>query len=148
MSIEDELRKMDQIVRMLRQSGSLEGIVLEHGRRFTPAPLPEDMMPGEPKNCFSNAMAVVLGAPDEENYRYCEGYAWREGHSLILIHHAWVAVEGTDVAFDPTLPGAVHYEYWGIEFDTDTAVEVMNETGVTGLNLEHFARQKLLEAEQ
>lgn len=141
--IEDELRKMAAIAGFFGRPASLEGIVLEHGRRFEPAPLPEGVERGEPKNCFSNSMRVVLGAPDELGYVYCEGYVWRPGISLLLIHHGWVTVEGADVAIDPTLLNAEECEYWGLDFQTEFAVEVMAKHNVTGRTLDEFARQIL-----
>jgi hypothetical protein len=141
--IEAQLFGMATIIETLGQPSSLEAIVLEHGRRFEPIPLPDGVELGAPKNCFTNAMAVVLGAPDELDYRYVEGYCWRPGVSLLLFHHGWVTVDGSNVAIDPTLEDAFEYQYWGIQFETDYAVDVMERFSMTGLTLEHFEKETL-----
>lgn len=122
----------------------LESFALEHGRAFRPVPRPEGVKLGEPKNCFTNSMCTVLEADEDENYRYVEGYLFRPGLNL-LIHHAWVTVDGTDEAIDPTLPNPESCEYWGIDFQTEYAVDVMERYHMTGFTLEQFARDLLAE---
>lgn len=141
--IEGVLRERAAAIEAMGMPSSWEAIVLEHGRRFVPAPLPGGVVRGEPKNCFSNALAVVLGAPGDPECRYVEGFTWHPNLRGLLIHHGWVTVEGTDVAIDPTLPDPETHEYWGIDFQTEYAVEVMERRGSTGMTLQAFTHDLL-----
>ena len=86
-----------------------EGLVLEHGREFTPGALPAGVERGNLGECFMNAGKIVLDDP--ETYAYAEGWAGLH----IPVHHAWVVERRTGLALEVTWeqPGT----YIGIVFD-------------------------------
>jgi hypothetical protein len=100
-----------------------EGCTFEYGRTEISGPI---------KQCFSNAYSWVLAHPDST---YCEGYAQSEDIP-IPIHHAWV-LDGEGELAETTLrrseDAAVSYDYFGIAFETDFVIEVVEESGYCGI---------------
>jgi len=91
----------------------LERFVLRNGRAFKP----RDRIGRRKKAslCFMNAAHFVF-ANLSKGAKYVEGYAMDKKIGW-PIHHAWVTLDGK-TAMDPTL-NAEHYDYYGVEIDTD-----------------------------
>src|SRR5437016_1844254 len=70
--------------------------VLEYGWWYELGPLPEDVTPANPNECYNNALNLVL---DDSSLTYVEGFAAEEGGPRI--HHAWVT-DGKGRAIDNT----------------------------------------------
>jgi len=89
--------------------------VLEHGRTFRAQPLPSGFRRGVPKECFNNALNLVIDdAGNERGLVYCEGYAFRPG--LIPVHHGWCCdMEGNVI--DNTWDDSEQCHYLGIPFN-------------------------------
>jgi hypothetical protein len=94
-----------------RRHASIEALVLEHGRWFTPAPLPADRPLGRPQRCYSNATL------HSETYKlvYVEGFAIHT--SGFPAAHAWCARPDGTVE-DPTWDTDGH-AYLGLPFASD-----------------------------
>jgi hypothetical protein len=94
-----------------RQHASIEALVLEHGRWFTPAPLPPDRPRGRPQRCYGNATL------HSETYRlaYVEGFAIHT--SGFPAAHAWCARPDGTVE-DPTWDDGGR-AYLGLPFTAD-----------------------------
>jgi hypothetical protein len=129
-AITDELANMADAYRKLGHP-SVYRMVLDHGREYTPAPLPADIPRGTPKECFNNAIRIC----DDDTLVYVEGYMLRPGVPF-LVHHAWCATpDGTVV--DPTIDAPETCAYYGIEFQLAWVIGL----GRTGLALErHYVR--------
>jgi hypothetical protein len=87
----------------------MEDFLLDRGQFWTPAPLPKRVKPMRPKECFFNALKLVMRR--RKTLRYVEGVAL----SMIATHHAW-AVDAAGTVIDPTweTPGSA---YFGVVFD-------------------------------
>ncbi|MEW1922322.1 hypothetical protein [Streptomyces sp. NPDC088360] len=88
--------------RMTWVYGSLHELLLESGRFFTPAELPDSVGRLPARSCYANAFAV---ATVRRELTYVEGYAVWEAvaGNLLHIHHAW-CVDAQGVVVDPTWP--------------------------------------------
>jgi hypothetical protein len=75
-------------------------LVLEYGRLYVPAVMPDDLTPGKRGSCFANAFRL---ARDRAGLRYVEGYATVRESPSWLYRHAW-CVDEDDHVVDPT-PG-------------------------------------------
>ncbi len=94
-----------------RRYASVEALVLEHGRWFTPAPLPPDRPRGRPQRCYGNATL------HSQTYQlvYTEGFAIHT--TGFPAAHAWcVRPDGT--VEDPTWDTDGH-AYLGLPFTDD-----------------------------
>jgi hypothetical protein len=80
----------------------------------------------EAKACFMNASHHVI----RRGGSYVEGYVMNKKLNW-LFHHAWVTTTGLD-AMDPTLHSK-HYEYFGVEFTTDTLRKELVRNEVYGI---------------
>ena len=105
---------------------STEGIVLKHGKFYTPQPLPKGYKRAKSKECFKNAYELS----QREGLTYVEGYAVPDFIDL-PIHHAWVVDKAGNV-IDNTwkTPGSV---YFGISFDNEFVMSVIVETETYGV---------------
>lgn len=121
----------------MRPQHHIHGFVLQHGRPFTAAKLPDWCERGIPKECFSNATHLTL----ETGLTYVEGFMLRDGLP-IPIHHGW-CVEG-DVVIDPTIDKPENCEYFGIPFDTEFLMLHTTTSGVYGI-LDNPASQRIYE---
>ena len=87
-----------------------------------------------PKECYTNATQVVLGAsihrPDGD-LEYVEGYAMRND-IMFPFQHAWVLVDGERV-LDPTLRDPHNYQYFGVPFSPEFLYEETMKNGYYGL---------------
>ena len=79
-------------------------LLLEHGREFKFAKLPEHMKTGEAKNCFENAMDLCYEHPE---LAYAEGYAMKKSLGVPL-DHGW-CVDEAGTVYDPTWEGPGEY---------------------------------------
>lgn len=82
--------------------GSLSELLLEKGRFFTPAELPDSVGRLPARACYANAFAVATARSE---LTYVEGYAVCEAvaENLLHINHAWCVDSGGTVV-DPTWP--------------------------------------------
>lgn len=105
---------------------SYEELVLEQGQAWEPAPLPPSIEHGVPKECFSNALLLAVARPD---LTYVEGWAT----SIIPVAHAW-CVDYNGLVVDPTwVDSDLERAYYGVAFDTTTALTIVTETGYYGI---------------
>lgn len=123
-----------------RQSGNGSGthcLILEHGREFLPAKHPEGFGYAEPKQCYTNAVAMAIpgylkldatGEPPwyrtvveyiKDRFVYCEGVAIPSVNGLIPVDHAWVWDRSTGKLYDPTPVRGGWGSYFGIPFRTE-----------------------------
>ena len=104
----------------------IEEFVLSEGQNFKPATLPEGVERGTIKECFCNALLLVLDSDDD--LIYCEGYA--DG-SVIPVHHAW-CVTRDGVVIDPTWRN-LGAEYVGVPFKVEWVREAVFKRGSYGI---------------
>jgi len=123
-SIKDMLAQQIANWQCVGHPALIERFVLRNGREFKPAPLMGRR--GTPKECFRNAAvrAPAVGG------RYVEGFGYRPG--LILIQHAWVAVEH-GYAMDPTWDRPEECLYFGVPFDEVVWQAEQDRLGYYGL---------------
>lgn len=96
-------------------------VVMEQGRFWTPAPKPDNVKAGTPKQCFDNAYKLASRRSD---LRYVEGWAL----GIIPVHHAWcVDAEGNVIDNTWRSHGFMGASYFGM---------------VVGLNVVKAARDK------
>lgn len=114
-AIEDLLRFSAEGIRELNRKHregfrylSLYEYVLEEGKLYEAAPLPEEFTKHDNRECFGNAFDL---ASTHDDLTYVEGYALR----LIPIMHAWVTRDGV-TAIDPTWDNPEECQYFGVEF--------------------------------
>ena len=132
MSIQQIKDYLDMVARMHKTSpnrndlkySSVEDFVLQHGREWISAPLPEDIERQPLKQCFRNAIMLAV----ERNYRYVEGYAFFH----IPIYHAW-CLDENDKVVDPTWDNPETHAYFGVAFNTDWAMKQMLQRGKCGI---------------
>lgn len=108
------------------QHRSYERLVLDHGRAFTPQPLPDDIPRGPKGNCYENSLHAALDSGGE--YGYAEG--WATSSIGLPIQHAWL-VDADGNAYDPTWDHDA--EYYGIAFDADWAWDRVVAQDVHGI---------------
>jgi hypothetical protein len=102
--------------------GSLEAVVLAHGRRFTKVRVPVGHELGPMGRCYNNAFhAVVESLGTADQLTYCEGFALPSSVS-IAVEHAW-AVDGAGRVIDPTWDDAPRCGYVGVPL---TLAHLMN----------------------
>lgn len=87
--------------------------IAAHGQEFNAQPLPADVEPGTPKECYRNASMLVMSRSD---LTYAEGFA--ETHKLpgLAFLHAW-AVDRSGNVVDPTWPEPAKAKYFGVKYD-------------------------------
>lgn len=86
-------------------------LLLQHGRRFRPAPLPDHVAPMPNRQCYMNAARYAKDHP-EEQLLYAEGFARMQRMDLDLAHAWCVRPDGT--VLDPTWDTAPGRAYVGI----------------------------------
>lgn len=86
-------------------------LLMQHGQTYRPAPLPTNIRPMTPKQCFHNAAEL---ARRRKGLTYVEGVAL----GIIPVPHAWCVTED-GVVVDPTWTddnGGVGGAYLGLPF--------------------------------
>jgi hypothetical protein len=104
-------------------------LVLKNGRFFTPpqgAGLPEDVNPGQMKECYRNAALEASG-----KYIYTEGYALAEGLPLPF-EHAWLTTKDGQV-IDPTWSDGRGVAYFGVQLSEKWIWEMIKGSGEWGV---------------
>lgn len=110
------LTHINQINNLMRSNNmvwpgrTMQEVVTEFGRAFTPALRPEGLNKMPDRECFCNATKLVQYDP---SLVYVEGFALPDGIP-IAIHHAWVMDQNGDM-IDPTWSTA-GTEYFGVPF--------------------------------
>lgn len=101
----------------------LAGLLLEHGRLFTPAPLPVGTPPGEPGRCYIESVSHAWASSGE--LVYVEGWAWDLAWPM---EHAWCAApDGSALDLTWHRPGRA---YLGLPVRADRAATIMGaQTG-------------------
>jgi hypothetical protein len=93
--------------------------VRDHGRSFTPAPLPGSIEAGKGLDCYMNARFLRL----EHLIRFHRpGWAYAEGYGLAedrAVRHAWNVVDDGTV-IDQTWPAPESKAYFGVLLDDAT----------------------------
>lgn len=121
-----ELRqRMGNPHRGINGYASLDDFVLQHGRPWTPQPLPKEHPRGVIKECFRNSAVLVMRHPRQ--LIYCEGYAM----GLIPVMHAW-AIDNEGKVIDPTWR-TTGKEYFGIAFQFKYLCSALRKQKVYGL---------------
>ena len=145
----EALIEMHKTIREAEPGGvvCMEDFVLRFGRAFTPQRLPDKYPLGTPKNCYSDATALVAASKGE--LIYCEGYAC----GVIPVMHAW-AVDREGRVVDPTwaacehntgkLPGSA---YFGVPFVWAFVAETMVRSEHFGVIDNWWERHPLLQPE-
>jgi hypothetical protein len=104
----------------------IEELVFKHGCRFKPQPLPRKYKKLPYKQCFQNAVNLMLESG--KRLIYCEGY----GTSVIPVLHAW-CVDKKGNVIDPTWDYKDSVEYFGIPFDPDFVMKSMFKSKYYGI---------------
>ncbi|NWF30855.1 hypothetical protein HW130_32195 [Streptomyces sp. PKU-EA00015] len=101
----------------------LAGLLLAHGRLFTPAPWPDgEQPPGEPGKCFIESVSWAWASGGE--LAYVEGWAW---DLAFPVEHAWCAApDGVVRDLTWPRPGAA---YLGLPVVAEAAAALMGEHG-------------------
>ncbi len=77
---------------------SFHCLLLEHGRLFTPSPLPDDVDPMPAGTCYDSSLDVADGT----DRIYVEGLGLNSPDFPLSTEHAWCADPGGSLAIDPT----------------------------------------------
>lgn len=109
-----------------------EGLLVAHGRTFTPSPLPKGYRMGPMGQCYANAGRVASASDD---VFYCEGYAVKSGKIPLPLAHGWCCDRAGRV-IDPTWDDAV--EYFGVVFKRRYLVRRIFETEKWGILFEDW----------
>lgn len=108
-------------------------ILLDHGRRFIPAPPPDDLEMLPPGHCFDASWINAYNSGGK--YRYVEGVALDPDRQRYWALHGWVT-DG-EYAYDPTWSArddagkyhAVPTIYLGIEMETMAVARFIRGNG-------------------
>jgi hypothetical protein len=107
-------------------------LVANNGIEFLSKPRPDWVQQGTPKECFSNAAHLAMST----GLIYVEGFIFR----IIPIHHAW-CVDEDGTVIDPTLADQHTMPYFGIPFDSDFLLNVLDVSGMYGIMDNHEFRR-------
>jgi hypothetical protein len=95
-----------------------EELVLDCGKEMSFAPLPKNIEPGLPKNCYYNCLEIV---EEDSHFIYCEGYALPED-GILPVPHAWL-INFDGRVIDPTWEAGG--AYIGLPFDTEWLLSLL-----------------------
>lgn len=129
MSAQDELTAyLKAISDHFPNQQTLERVVFEHGRAFTPPvqPRPKGIRKGRNKMCFMNSAHLMYS----EGYRYTEGFAI-SATCPFPMQHAWVITED-DTVIETTWKES-GLAYYGIVLEQDLMDKVLFETRTYGV---------------
>lgn len=98
----------------------MAGLLLRHGRLFTPAPLPGDVELGEAGTCWPTSQDRA----DVHGLVYVEGFASSGLTQGLDTEHGWCVRPGGHHAVDPTwpVPGAA---YLGVPFTAEFRADAL-----------------------
>jgi hypothetical protein len=118
--------------------------ILEVGKRYIPAVLPEDLRKGLMGHCFDNCALQAFECKGK--YSYVEGFVETTQHGWIL--HAWLTdgVHAFDVTWSADRDGKptpIPFTYIGVEMDHTTVATFMIKTGYAGVLANGWRAQKL-----
>jgi hypothetical protein len=131
-------RDMEMMREMKSRMGSfrpyvycgMEDFLLQHGKWYTPRPLPPNGFRGARKSCFGNA--IYLAA--QKDYRYVEGLALNGEINIPLpIHHGW-NIDADGNLIESTWPYNENHAYIGVEFSLGRADHATWEDDATVLD--------------
>lgn len=108
-----------------------EGLLVAHGRAFTPSAPPKGYRMGPMGQCYANAGRLASSMDD---LFYCEGYALKDGIPMPLAH-GWCCDKDGRV-FDPTW--RLVSEYFGVAFKREYFRTRMFETKTWGILFEDW----------
>jgi hypothetical protein len=101
-----------------------ESYLLDKGRFWTPQPLPPGVSKMRAKECFRNAIRLLVMRTDLD-LRYCEGYATT--HTLgIPLHHGWCVTPIGNVV-DPTWKDGA--AYYGVAYTFNESFPALEASG-------------------
>ncbi|MDB6017694.1 MAG: hypothetical protein JWR19_2183 [Pedosphaera sp.] len=114
--------------KMNRRFVSLERLLLECGREFPLAPMPDELkrFMGKKGHCYMNATQLALSGFEAI---YCEGYAVCKGLPIPLRHGFCITPSGEVI--DPTWKDGT--EYFGIPISKRFLFETMKRREVFGI---------------
>ncbi len=101
----------------------MEDFLLQHGRWYTPQPLPSTVKRLRIKECFRNSLMTAC----EHGYKYVEGLAFG---CVMPVHHAW-NVDDKGNVIDTTWESGE--AYFGVEFPIKLVLSKMRD-GMTPLD--------------
>lgn len=108
----------------IRLTGRMQRFQLDHGRFFTPQPLPRQFKPGLKRACFKNAQELAANCNE---LTYVEGLAF----CMIDAPHAWcVDAEGNVVDTTWTDAKQIASAYFGVPLSRDYVIESFLARGV------------------
>lgn len=119
------------------EAESIERLVINHGREFTPADLPKWCPRMKARHCFENAFRVVAGdipsltRPRLRALHYCEGFGVPKGVPIPL-HHAWLCDDEHNV-IDPTWETPGECAYFGIKFNIGFVLDTVSASETYGV---------------
>jgi hypothetical protein len=90
------------------------GYLESKGQEWRAAPLPPDIPPGVPQECYSNATQLVLR---NKNLDYAEGIAYPSGMSGLGFLHGWAVDRNTGQVVDNTWNNPERAKYFGVRYD-------------------------------
>jgi hypothetical protein len=129
--------------------------LMRYGRWIdTYTEMPPWMPAGVRRQCYGNcvkALVAAMGAR-RDDIHYAEGYAISKVGLPIPIQHAWL-VDGKGRVIDPTWRDHADHLYFGVAFDTEFVIRMLDENGcepgllaVPSLMRRRFGNPPLFEA--
>lgn len=103
--------------------------VAAYGEAHTPAPLPEGIEQGAPRECYKNASLLVMGHPE---LTYAEGFAKSDRTGEMVFQHAW-AVTKDGVVVDPTWDTPEKNEYFGVRYERAAYLKYLYTAKIYGV---------------
>lgn len=122
----------DEMVEFLMSHGGMAQFIKANGAEYPVPSKPPPIKIGVPKECFSNAAALVIEHPDI--YDYGEGFVL-DGNIPFPIHHAFAIEKATGAVVDPTLGWDPTQRYFGIRMTRDQLAKQLLKNKVYGVLL-------------
>lgn len=110
-----------QLAAINRRQKRLTKLIVEHGVRFKPQPLPKGFRKMRAQDCYHNCYRLLLRF--DENLTYCECMLFG------VIPHAFL-VDPEGNVIDPTLNYDPEREYFGVPLRTGFVLTTFNKTGL------------------
>jgi hypothetical protein len=103
--------------------------VAAYGQEFIAQPLPANVKPGTPRECYKNASLLVMQRPD---LTYAEGFATTPETGGLAFLHAW-AVDKNNNVVDPTWQHPEHSRYFGVKYDRSAYLQYLYKAKLYGV---------------